>query len=423
MNIEQLILSWAICVYGYSFEIIRRTIFPFLKGVSKKKGWDLPLRQKIPFPVRDFRNRTVVWVHAASLGETKLLLKFLNILNQRHPEDLYLVTATTRNGVQYLQTKRPPSVCAVGFLPVDTIPLVNEIINHYHISRVWLLETEIWPSMLWVCRKQSIPVGLANARMEERSYNRYLKFRKIFKYLFQDFDILFAQNEEYADRFATFGIRRENIHIVGNIKGQIMIKRPNRNEWLNTRKMLNLGENDFVITAGCVHAGEGREIRQCVDLLDQKGLQCKLIIVPRYLNEVEKLIDETGKGTVHLNDIHTSQPWDICIIEKVGILDEMYKIADAAFTGGTFVSVGGHSIWEAAQFGIPVFFGPDFHTQKDSCERLISAGVGFKSKDGTDLALQIIRVLKTDARKFVHSQTMFMETINKSQSVLEPLIP
>ncbi|MDO5577580.1 MAG: glycosyltransferase N-terminal domain-containing protein, partial [Fibrobacter sp.] len=417
MNIEQRLISWAFCLYGYTFEVIRRTIFPLLNGISQKKGWDLPLRQKLPFPVRDFRNRTVVWVHAASLGETRLLYKFLDILSQRHPDDLYLLTSTTKTGVQYLQTNRTSSVCATGYLPIDTIPLINTIVNHFHISRVWLLETELWPSMLWVCKKHSIPVGIVNARMEEKSYNRYIKFRKILSSIFSQFDILFAQNDEYADRFEALGVNRENIHIVGNIKSQIMIKRPSRNEWLQTRKQLNLSENNLVITFGCVHAGEGKDIRACFDLLEESGLKCKMILVPRHLDEAEQIIDEFAMDVVRLNDIQTSQPWNVCTIEKMGILDEMYKIADAAFIGGTFVDIGGHNIWDAAQFGIPVFFGPDFHTQKDSFERLLIAGVGFKANDGERLALQILRVMKTEAYKFIHAQTMFIETVNKSQSV------
>lgn len=414
---------FVIFLYSSIFEILRRILPLLLKRVAQKKGWDITERQKIPSAVRDHRNRTVVWVHAASLGESKLLFKFLEILEQRHPEDLYLITATTRAGVHYLEKNRPSSVCGVGYLPFDTIPLMKSVIQQYGVSRIWLLETELWPSMLLVSIHEHIPVGLVNARIEEKSFNRYKKFQGILNFLFGFFDIVLAQNETYAERFSELGVKKENIHIVGNIKSHVFIKRPPRKDWLALRRALNLNDNNFVLTAGCIHAGEGPFLKQCFSILEKNHFPCKMIVVPRHLEDVTDLLEELGGNVVHLNDITTSRKWDICVIEKMGILDDMYKIADAALVGGTFVNVGGHSVWDAARFGIPVFFGPDYHTQTDSCEKLLNAGVGFKADDSSELAKLILKVMKTDAKKFMNAQNLFMETVNKRQSVLEPLIP
>ena len=107
----------------------------------------------------------------------------------------------------------------------------------------------------------------------------------------------------------------------------------------------------------------------------------------------------------------------------MGILDEMYKISDIAFVGGTFVDVGGHNVWDPARFGIPVFFGPDYHTQTEGCEKLMDAGVGFAAANGLELAEQIVRVMKKEPRKFINAEILFMETVNKEQSIIEPLLP
>jgi len=105
MKISQIFIT--ICVYSYSIllEIIRYTLFPVLKGMGNKKGWNLAERQRLPFAVRDFRDRKVVWVHASSTGSAKQLCKFLEILQSRHPDDLYLITAVTRSGVEFLEKK------------------------------------------------------------------------------------------------------------------------------------------------------------------------------------------------------------------------------------------------------------------------------------------------------------------------------
>lgn len=423
MKFKKQFIFIIIHVYSIIIEISYRIISLLFKDYSEQKGWDIFQRQKSPSPVRDFRNRTVVWLHAASMGEAKLLLKFLEILEQRHPEDLYLVTATTRTGVQYLERNKIPSICGIGYLPFDSVSLMNDTISQYGISRVWLLETELWPSMLWVCKKKKIPVGIVNARMEEKSFTRYLKFQKLLYPFFSSFDIIFAQSAEYAERFITLGVPKQVIHIVGNIKGHIYIKRPQKREWLSLRRGMNLNENSFVLSAGCVHVGEGKALKRCIDTLSRKNMDCKVIIVPRYLEEVPVLMDEIGGNIVHLSEISTSRKWDVCIIEKMGILDDVYKVADVAFVGGTFVNIGAHNVWDPARFGIPVFFGPDYHTQIESCEKLLTAGVGFKVSDGDELANSIIKVIRIEPRKFVNAQIMFTETINKRQSVLEPLIP
>jgi 3-deoxy-D-manno-octulosonic-acid transferase len=423
MKISDGIISMV--TYGYScfLTLIRFAVFPFLKNVDRKKKWDLAGRQKIPAAVRDSRHKKVVWVHAASLGEAKLLCKFLSILEQRNPDDMYVVTAVTRTGVQYLEKNSPHTVCAIGFFPLDTIPLMRKIITHYNISRVWLLETELWPSMLLALKQLSIPVGIVNGRIEENSFVRYRRFRFLLQNFFERFDTVMVQNETYAERFRILGVRNECIHVTGNIKGHIIIKRPPINDWKSIRQGLGLTEDDLVISCGCIHAGEGVVIRQCYDTLKRNDVNCKIIIVPRYLNEVQELIREIGDDLLHLYDITTMHKWQMCVIEKMGILDDMYLIADAAVVGGTFSDIGGHNVWDAARFAIPVFFGPDYRTQVDGCEKLTNNGVGFKAQDGVELADLIVDVLKREPKRFMQAQLLFMEKINNSQSVLGPLLP
>lgn len=423
MKISDILISIIVNGYSLLFSLACKLVIPFLNGMGQRRGWDLDLRQKLPTSIRDHRNKNVVWVHAASLGEVKLLCKFLTILEQRNPDDMYVATATTRTGVEYLKKSAPASVCAIGFFPLDTIPLVRKILRHFQISRVWLLETELWPSMLWICKDLGIPLGIINARMEEKSFNRYCRFKFLLSYFFEGFDIVLAQDETYAQRFQYLGVKQDRVHVVGNIKGHVVIRRPHVDEWKQARQALGLTERDLVITCGCLHEGEGDHILQCFTTLKNNGITCKIIVVPRYLEEVPELVREIGDTMIRLTDTNTMYKWDMCIIEKMGILDNMYMIADAAIVGGTFVNIGGHNVWDAARFGIPVFFGPDYHTQKESCEKLLESGVGFKADNGKLLADLITEVLKTDPGKFVHAQLQFMENINNSESVLGQLLP
>ena len=116
-------------------------------------------------------------------------------------------------------------------------------------------------------------------------------------------------------------------------------------------------------------------------------------------------------------------PWEICLVDKLGVLEELYKTSDAAFVGGTFVSVGGHNVWDAAQFGIPVFFGPDFHTQQESCEKLLRAGVGFRAKSAKELAGLITKVVKTDTSGFAGALSRFIQGDSDRRLEMERMLP
>ncbi|MFW5784978.1 MAG: 3-deoxy-D-manno-octulosonic acid transferase [Chitinispirillaceae bacterium] len=418
-------IGLSVFIYTYSFilEVLRRTVTLIFSRFPQSRRWNLRERQRAPRLYRDIRNRTVVWVHAASLGEAKLLYRFLEVLKSRHSSELYLLTAASPTGVEFLEKHRRPEVCSVGFLPIDSVPLVNRMLERFSVSRVWLVETELWPSMLWCCMQKKIPVGIVNGRIEQRSFKSLKRIGFLFRPLFESIDLVLAQDKTYAERFGVLGVEQNRIHVVGNLKGHVTVRRPDPKQWITLRKKLGVDESALLITAGCIHPGEGAVVRDCMKRLRQIGFPCRCIVVPRHMEAVPVLMEELGGEALHLRDIETDRNWDICLIEKFGILDDMYRIADAAVVGGSFVKVGGHNVWEPARFGVPVFFGPHTYSHKESCERLVSSGVGFRSQSGTALGDSIFRVMKTEASRFVNAQILFTETVNKSQAVLEPLIP
>jgi len=416
-------LRFLISLYSFTLDIIG-TPFCFLCAkLPFATNWNLAERSRGPQPKDGMRISQSVWVHAASLGEAKLLIQFLDILRIRHPDAQYLITATTKNGVAHLRANDAPDICGIGFLPLDTRSRMRTLVKAFGVSRVWLMETELWPSMLFTCLSQNIPVGLVNARIEEKSLASYRRFAMVVGALFSNLDIVLAQNATYADRFHLLGIARERIHIVGNLKSRITIEPPIAAERAETRRKLILDNNDICITAGCVHEGEGIVIKQALDMLYKQEMRVKCIVVPRHLHETTVLNREFGCGCVVLADVTSKQPWQICIINKIGILDPLYACADAAIIGGTFDTTGGHNMWDAARYGIPVFFGPAYHTQQESGDNLKKSGVGFLCTNAKELADTIADVLTSKHAEYIQAQELFTKTINENQFSIESILP
>jgi 3-deoxy-D-manno-octulosonic-acid transferase len=128
-------------------------------------------------------------------------------------------------------------------------------------------------------------------------------------------------------------------------------------------------------------------------------------------------------GCLRTSDLSTNSAWTICLIEKLGVLEAVYRIADAAIVGGTFIDIGGHNVWEAAQNGIPVFFGPHYYEQRSGCEKLLAAGVGFMVTRAEELAAGIEKTLWTQKETFRAARAVFTEVTDSQQAVLEPLLP
>jgi 3-deoxy-D-manno-octulosonic-acid transferase len=410
-------------LYSTALELCRFIVVPPLLLLKASSAWNIRERLGTPPLTNNKTGHTVVWVHAASLGESKLLVKFLDILRRKHPGHAYVLTATTRSGVEYLRTARADRVIAVGFFPFDTIRLMKKMVRQFSVSRVWLMETELWPSMMWVCMRENVPVGIVNARLEIKSFSSYHRLRFLFKTIFRSLDIVLAQSEPYGLRFRQLCVRPAAVHVIGNLKNAVDISRPPLSERNALRDGMKLAAGDFVVTAGCLHAGEGRIIREAFDKINASGLRVKCIVVPRYPAESPTIMKELGPDTLRLRETSATAPWEICLVDKLGVLEDMYKLSDAAFVGGTFVSVGGHNVWDAAQFGIPVFFGPDFHTQQESCEKLLGAGVGFLAKSPEELAGLISRAVKNDTNGFAGALPLFIRGVSDRRLEMERILP
>lgn len=391
---------------------------------KKLSRWHLSQRCRIPSgELQRAENRSTVWIHCASLGEAKLSIRFISILEKKNPHHVYVVTSVSQSGTDYVRQHKPLSVVAAGYMPCDLVSLMNMMILRFHITRLWLVETELWPSMLWVCLKRNIPVGIVNARMEEKSFSKYRLFKHIVKPLAAQIDCVLSQNEVYSSRFTQLGIEQKNIHVIGNLKSYIVVHQISLDQRNSMRQHMNLGKSDIVIVAACIHPGEAVMIKNTCEALKEKGYDWKWIIVPRHIQKSSVIFDEVGREGVWIKDTTFSSKQNFYIVEAFGVLEKLYAVADAALLGGTFVSVGGHNVWEAVQCGIPVFFGKYYHTQQESYDRVIRDKIGFCVENSKQLSEKLVDTLCSNPKQYRKNLSAFINSTHSSITNVEQFIP
>ncbi len=413
----------AVRLYSISVGLLLIVLRPLGLVARGVRRWELGARMARPAVPAQAQGLQHVWLHAASLGECRLLCRLADILQRVHPGARFVATAVTRTGVRCLRERCPPSVHVAGYLPADTRGCMRRFLRAYQVARVWVVETELWPSMLWECGRRGIAVGVFNGRLEKSSMRRYLSVPWLARAIVRPLDPVLVQDECYAERFRRIGVAPERVKVMGNHKAQVNVAPLPHEERERLRGRWGLRPNDTVITAGCVHPGEGAVLAQARAELARAGIEARLVAVLRHGEALHEVAAELGEGTVVLDGESAAQGgWHTAVVARYGVLDELYGMADIAFVGGTFVDVGGHSMWEPAQYGVPVLFGPVHHTQQNSCEQLLAAGVGFEVADAAAFAARAARLLGSDAAVFARAREHFAQSLADSQDTLLRLV-
>ena len=316
----------------------------------------------------------LVWIHAVSMGETKAIAKFAELLKAKYPSTRLLITSTTDTG--HAEAKRSiPFANYHLFLPFDFSWIIRPIVMRLTPSLVILSETDLWFNFLQASKDIGAKIAVINGKLSERSLGRYRLLGSFLKTFFNPVDLFCVQNKIYQDRISKLGISPEKIAVTGNMKFDAPQEKMSQDELSDLRTKLHIRPEDFVIVAGSTHEEEEALILDAMQKLLPKFPSIKVIFVPRHperFSKVEHLLKSSGLGCCKFSKAHESNPNDKTIlIDTMGQLKKCYQLANIAIVAGSFVPhVGGHNILEPCFYGVPVIFGPYMHTQTE-LERLV----------------------------------------------------
>ena len=394
-------------LYNLFLAVIFILLFPFLyiwavagkHGVSERLGI-LPRDTE-----KSLSSKQVLWFHAASVGEIKLLSSIISRVKKKNPDYSIVVSTLTRAGKKEGQ-RSLKGVDLFFYLPVDFPFLVRKILKKINPKALIIVETEIWPNLIREAKKYGVKVALINGRFSPKSFQKYLKFKNFFSNVLSFYDIFCMRTDEDSERLLLLGANPAKVKVVGNLKYDISISDQTSLNPDNLKQSLGIPAILKVVVAGSTEQGEERIMLDVFKRLRQEISDLFLILAPRHLNrlkQVENELIQSGLKYQRITQIQKESSGnvncDVILLDTIGQLLSIYSIAEVAFVGGSLIPFGGHNILEPAMHSVPVLFGPYMDHFKESSELLIKSGGGVMVKDSEELLLKITELLKDEVKR------------------------
>ncbi len=338
-----------------------------------------------------------IWIHALSVGEVISAVPFVESLCRKHGPDSLIFTASTRTGVETAQRVIAPLVAGVRYFPYDVVWCVKRAIARFAPRRVVIVETDIWPNFLWQLKRRGVPVYLVNARLSDRSWRGYWRVRWLMSPLLAIFERICVQTESDRRRFRALGVVDDNLKVVGNLKFDQEPMALSVDDLQRLSRQLALPAGRPVWLAGSTHPGEEEIILKAYRRVEADGLAPVLIVVPRdpgRAGHVRRIFTRSGIAAATMSQTERqSQPSQVVVVDRIGVLRSICALADVAFVGGSLVDAGGHNPLEPAAAGTPVLFGPHTGDFRWICRTLLDAKGAIRVHDDAELAQAVSRLI------------------------------
>lgn len=340
-----------------------------------------------------------VWLHAVSVGEVNAAAPLINALRERHPDIRWIITTITPTGSQRVRALWGDAVDHV-YLPYDVPDSVNRFLGHFRPSLALILETELWPNLLFGCRDRGIPLYILNARLSARSLKGYRLLRPLIARALRCVTLVAAQTGDDARRFISLGALPGQVQAVGNLKFEIhppdssQLLRAFHDHVLPARK---------VWIAASTHEGEEQAVLDIHARIRVRHPDALLLWAPRHperFPKVEAAAREQGWNVV----TRSSRQWpdagaSVFVIDTLGELMQFYACAQVAFVGGSLQAIGGHNLLEPAAMGTAVVTGPHLHNFSEISRRMAEAGALRILADADGVADALLQLLDDEAAR------------------------
>lgn len=377
--------TFGLKVYSAGLSALRPAV-PLLLNMRERQGKEDKARrgERLGFASRQRPSGKLIWIHAASVGETNAVLPLIDeLLNTDSSVHVLLTTGTTTSAA--LALRRLPERAFHQFVPLDVPQYTARFLDHWRPDLAIFTESDIWPNLVMATASRVIPLALINARMSPRSMKRWRKNARTGRPLFSRFNVILAQNDDIARTVKQLGA--PNVVVSGNLK---IDAPPPPVDAATLGSLKAATEGRPILLAASTHPGEEAIVAAAFSEIAKSLPHLLAIIVPRHPDRGPALAAEmAGRGLVTERRSLTPRPTrytQVYIADTIGELGTFYALAPVALVGGSLIEHGGQNPIEAIRHGAAVLTGPHRHNFRDIYDELIASGGAREVKSADELA-------------------------------------
>ena len=370
-------------------------IYIFIRKLKKKED---PIRYKEKIFISHFnivrKETKLIWFHAASIGEFKSIIPIIEELNTSYNYQFLISTTTlSSSNLAKEELKRFDNV-QHRFFPFDVSFLINKFLLLWKPDMIFLVDSEIWPNLIFKANQLKIPMILINARLTYKTFKKWMMFPKSAKKIFSLFNLCLASNTETKNFLEKLNAR--NIYLNGNIK---FINK------INEQRLENLNENILINNrfwlAASTHEGEEILCLKTHLKLKEKYKKIITIIAPRHIVRVQRIGELCKKYKLDFQILDKGETIfknkEIIIINSFGVLQNYFKFAKSVFIGKSIIKKlkndSGQNPIDAAKMGCKIYHGPYVYNFKEIYKILEESNISKEVKDCTELSRYLIEDL------------------------------
>lgn len=349
-----------------------------------------------------------LWLHGISVGEILEALPLVRELRSLLPGAALIVSTGTETGQALARKYFLPLGALVCYFPLDIPWTVRRYLERLQPHLVITLESEIWPNFLNLARQRGILLALANARVSDQSFIRYLRYRRYTTELINNYDLIVAGTPQDCQRLLAMGLDSAKMRLSGNLKCDRLLQDRDEGEATGFQRLLHGGKavsgGEPIWLAASTHPGEEEIVLAAYKELLGPYPSLLLVLAPRHPERALGL----GENLVRVRHGLPCHLWSslkaglevrthpVVLIDTIGDLFSLYGATDVAFVGGSLVPHGGQNILEAAAWGRTPLYGPNlsnFRWAQDILEAE-PAGAGIRVSDAASLAAAVDQLLR-----------------------------
>ena len=391
------------------YKISTYLVFPIfflilcLRIIFKKETFKSLYQKTFPQKNFNFKIDNCIWFHAASIGEALSIFPVIDDIKKRRDNIFILITTNTLSSAKIVKQKmKNYKGIDHKFFPLDNPIIIRRFLNIWKPKLAIFVDSEIWPNFLTILKEKNTKLVLLNARITNKTLNRwsYVKFSA--KKIFNCFDLCLPCSNESERNLKRIGVNK--IKYIGNIKfsQNYDFKKFNRID-----KTI-MDESKFWCAAS-IHDGEDEFVLNTHLKLREKFKNLITFIIPRHIINTQKIYQKSiSKGLnsqiLNQNDVVLNNK-EIIIVNSFGLLSEFFNYCKNVFIGKSlmdkFKKDGGQNPIEAAKNGCKIFYGPNVSNFNEIYKYLDNLQISKEVKNDNDLVKYLTKNLdSSEPRNF-----------------------